>query len=164
MKVQVTLHERTIGRQQQWLIHGCDGHAEGSPPGTYRGKAVPYMIEIKCPQGSPYRSVPLYYMAQIQVGLALHEMRWCDFVVYSTGNEAEGLPPRFKVTRVPFSQACWAGLLKALTYFADCLTHGTPPNRTFLCGAVDEEAFKKAAATAQVLYDGSPDKVDNGLQ
>jgi len=150
-------HDRTISVFYPWIDYGCDGHAQGyTNPFMRAGAQRMYMLEIKCPTGKPYESVPIGYMVQIQTGMAVHGMPWCDFVMYTrrapSGDATE--VEHLKVWRVHFSPDCWARILGSLLYFVDCLETDVPPEPEFLLReATDKQYFEAPFISMSVILD-----------
>lgn len=156
----VTLHDKTVGALHPWLLHGCDGHARGRA--NHKALAGPiseYMIEIKC---SSYTTIPVHYMCQIQVGLALHGMPWCDNVVYSGRGEGAdkqldegfmGAPHRLRILRVFPSHVCWMLILEKLAYFMDCLYYKVPPAPECCLSPTERALFEAPAVRVETLFD-----------
>lgn len=160
MGANVTLvgtHDRTISSLYPWIDYGCDGHANGYPsPYTRAGTKKDYLLEIKCPTGKPYESVPLTYMVQIQTGMAVHGMTWCDFIMYTRRTppgEATDVE-HLKVWRVHFSPECWALILDKLLYFLNCLDTEVPPETEYLLRpGLDKHHFEAPAINMTVILD-----------
>ena len=160
MRTRVTRHDHAFAPDVSWLLHGCDGHCMGRQNvRAVAGAEHPYLIEIKCPMNGPYKNVPIEYMVQMQIGLALHGMQWCDFCVY-THHRAEGdtegtAPPRehLQVWRVHRSPACLELLLPALAYFVDCLRWNVPPRAAMGIPAAKAELFAPPSVSVSPVFD-----------
>lgn len=158
-KTEITTHDRTMSVLYPWINYGCDGHAKGySSPWARAGQMRSYLIEIKCPTGKPYADIPISYMVQIQTGMAVHAMPWCDFVMY-TKRAPDAAPAgkpveRIKVWRVQFNPDCWQRILDRLVYFLNCLHTDTPPEPEFmLTPGLDKHYFESPHITTNVIVD-----------
>jgi hypothetical protein len=160
--LETCMHDRTMSFLYPWINYGCDGHANGySNPWAKVGQKRTYLIEIKCPAGKPYETIPLNYMVQIQTGMAVHGMSWCDFIMYTkkapedVSTASAGVPiEHIKVWRVQFNPECWQLILTRLVYFMNCLHTDTPPETDFMLSpAVDRSFFESPVIVTNVIID-----------
>jgi hypothetical protein len=173
LHVTVTRHDHMFAPGLSWLLHGCDGHAHGRQNvRAIAGASHPYMIEIKCPMNGPYGKVPIEYMVQMQIGMALHGHAWCDFVMYTqkrappppealdpltNGGNTEAatalLIDHLTVWRVHRSVPCIELLVTHLAYFMDCLRHNVPPRRDFGVPPAKHALFEQPNVSVTPVFD-----------
>ncbi len=79
-----------VDHRHSWLGYSSDGEVTST-----EGK---HLLEIKAPR-NPYPEIPLYYYAQIQEGMWLLDLPFCDFVVWTKTS--------FTIRRFAFNEDYW---------------------------------------------------------
>lgn len=160
LRTKVTRHDHAFAPNLPWLLHGCDGHARGRQNvRAVVGAEHPYIIEIKCPMNGPYKAIPRDYMVQMQVGMALHGVQWCDFCMFTqrrAPGDAEGTQPlidRLTVQRVHRSNACIELILTHVAYFVDCLRYNVPPKAAMAIPAAKHVLFEAPNISVTPVFD-----------
>jgi len=100
-----------------WIGASPDGLiSPPSPPGAAGGATGPGVLEIKCPfnkgepeQAVPYRSMPYYYMPQVQGLMAIFDREWCDLFSWTVNGS--------KIYRVTRDREYWALMQSMLAEF-----------------------------------------------
>lgn len=161
----VVVEERgvVIDEEYHWLGHSPDGYVVN--PKTRKPQ---FLIEIKVP-GKPYEQIPDSYMCQMQMGMRVHKLPFCDFIVYITtdglepvreaekvvypGRPSRVLPPeppihRLTVHRVLRNDAYIERMMRNLNYYIDCLDLGIEPADDW--SLLLEEASEEARASYDV--------------
>jgi hypothetical protein len=89
-ELSVRVRGLVVDHRYSWLGYSSDGELSGT-----EGK---HLLEIKCPR-NPYPEIPLYYYAQIQEGMWLLGLPFCDFVVWTKTS--------FTIRRFAFNEDYW---------------------------------------------------------
>jgi len=75
------------------------------------------LAEYKCPIRDLYKDiVPAYYMCQIQMGMEMLDIDWCDFVVVLFDMETKEFKKGY-IVRVPRSREFWAWEFAQICFF-----------------------------------------------
>ncbi len=111
-----------------WLAHSGDGYvlrknSEIDDVDSVYDKNAIGIIEIKCPN-KKYDDIPVYYMIQMQVGMIVHNKKWCDFVVYIVTPDNE---EHISITRVFKNDEYCNLIMVRLNYFMDCFDNNVLP-------------------------------------
>lgn len=163
----VTRHDHQFCSELSWVLHGCDGHAIGRQNvRALAGPLHPYIIEIKCPVNGPYRAVPREHMVQMQLGMALHGVAWCDFIMLTqrgldsddggpiaTADGTRSVADHLTVWRVHRSAACIELVLTHLAYFVDCLRYNVPPHSAMRVPDAKHALFDAPNVSVLPIYD-----------
>ena len=89
-----------ISQDKPWMGVSPDGLVAL----TSNGKTFHFLLEIKCPFSRKfYDIIPHYYFDQIQGLMAILNLPWCDFIVYT--------PERTQIKRYMFDMVYWKTVL-----------------------------------------------------
>lgn len=97
-----------------WIGATPDGYVKSAPV-----DGQPFIVECKCP-GRPYKSPPLYYVAQMYIQMRTYGTKRVYFACWT--------PKRIKIWILLWDDRFWAYMVVLLLRFWDCVVSNTVPN------------------------------------